>query len=210
MISRLLKYAYDWQVVRARIQSDKVVSAFLPEGEVLRWSGRPGFVATFNRYEFFAGVAVTAIITFISVVLLWHPPSTSTPFSSYIEVSLPPEIIAVMVAFFMSMMLLFIGWVRQIYRYMRTLTVYYAVTDLRLLIFKKKKIIAELPIESVRSVAISLKSKFYGNGTLVFNQGEDFFENRNKNANVIESPPNHREVFAFFNVLQAERVFLKK
>jgi hypothetical protein len=174
----------DWQILRARKTTDKAVTPILVEGETLRWSGAPGFVATFNSGEAVFAAIITAMITIITVIMF----GTTN--------HLPIEANAMLTAFTCGLILLFIGWVRQICRYVTTLGLYYAVTDSRIMIIKNKSIVAEMPIESIKSTAV--KKKPFGNGTVVFNQGSDYF----KRGNIIESPPNPRKgVFAFFNVL---------
>jgi hypothetical protein len=175
---------------------DKTVSKALglseesgKRGEVLVWAGWPGFVATFNSREFVFAVTLTAIMTLIVVIMF----GTS---------DLPIEFSAMMMVIVCSLILLFIGWVRQVCRYIKTLGMLYAVTDLRVVIIKHREIVAEMSIDSIKSVAVDKKSKLFGNGTVVFNQGEDYFKN-----NMLEAPPNIKKgVFAFFNVLDPDNV----
>jgi hypothetical protein len=151
----------------------------------LRWSGSAGFVATFNAQEFNLAIVLTAVLSVIATVL-------------FANNEFPVWLNAVIAAFAVSMTLLFIGWVRQIARYTKTVGVLYAVTDSRLLIFRRKRIVAQMPIEAVVNTAV--KKKFFGNGTVVFNEGEDFFQR----GNILEAPT--RRIFAFFNVLDPDNV----
>jgi len=213
-----------WQVERSRKVTDKAVEkvlfsgreippkagtrqeALLPKAgtraEVLRWSGNPGFVATFNSHEFVMAIIITVIVTIISVILAGDSRSggLESPFSSYYvpqPVYIPPEVIALLAAFITSMSLLFVGWVRQVIRYIKTLGMYYAVTDTRLVIIKRGKITAEMPLSEISSTSVS--RRFWGNGTIVFNQGEDYLK-----SHMIEAPTD--KVFVFFNVLDLENL----
>jgi hypothetical protein len=170
-----------WQIKRSRKITDKAVTPLLSEGEVLCWSGNPGFVATFNGSELLFSIVITAVITL-----------TVTIMSAGGE--LPIEANAVFTAFTCVIVLLFVGWVRQLCRYITTLGMFYAVTDSRLLIVKFGKIAAEMPLHEVKSTAI--RKKLWGNGTVVFNRGEDYPR--------VESPPNPSRLFAFFNVLDPD------
>jgi hypothetical protein len=105
----------------------------------------------------------------------------------------PIEATAVLASITVGLGLLLVGWVRQVCRYVKTLGMYYAVTDSRLVIIKWQRIVAEKPLESVISVSTDSKG-FFGNGSIVFNEGEDYLKH-----NLLEAPT--RKVFAFFNVL---------
>jgi hypothetical protein len=74
---------------------------------------------------------------------------------------------------------------------------FYAVTDCRIVIIKNKRIIEELPLVLIKNVTV--KTKLFGNGTVVFNQGDDYFD-----SNIIEAPT--QRVMAFFNVIDPENV----
>jgi uncharacterized membrane protein YfbV (UPF0208 family) len=183
-----------WQVERARKITDKAVEKVLvghddhgvlpPVREALLWTGSPGFVATFNSQEFFGAVAITVIVTIITTIMFGN-------------VDFPVEVTAILAAFLCSMGLLFIGWVRQVCRYVKTLGMYYAVTDSRLVIIKNKRIIAQMQLCEIKNTAVH--KRFFGNGSIVFNQGEDYLKN-----NPLEAPSS--KVFAFFNVLDLENV----
>lgn len=212
-MNRLLQYA----ISRSRKVTDKAVMKVLlseretptesgKRAEALCWSGSPGFVATFNRGEFFTAVAATIVITIISVILFYRSPNPPTDLNSHYHIDrappMPPEDIALLTAIICSIILLFVGWVRQVCRYIKTVGMFYAVTDERVLIIKHRKVVDEMPVESVTSMAVS--RKLFGNGTVVFNQGADYFE---KNP-LIEAPT--RKVFVFFNVIDpynVERIF---
>ena len=185
-----------WQVAKARELSDKAVSEFLPKNELLRWSGRPGFVATFNSREVLFSIIATVVITIIVVVIMGTPPPVPY-YSAQFNDSLPLEFYALMSVTFCGLTLLFIGWVRQVCRYITTIGMYYAVTDSRLVIIKHGEIVSQLPIELIKTLAVS--KKMFGNGSVVFNEGEDYFK-----ENLLESPP--KNIFAFFNVLDVDNV----
>jgi hypothetical protein len=184
-VKNIINKLIQWQIKQARRITDKAVMKVLKRNppkadapaEVLCWSGSPGFVATFNSREFVFAVVITAVVTLISVIMLG-------------DSDVPVEASAMMAVFVCSMTLLLIGWVRQVYRYIKTISMYYAVTDLRLVIIKNGRIADE--IDTVTSVSVS--RKFFGNGSIVFNEGEDYLKN-----NLLEAPP--RFIFAFFNVL---------
>lgn len=152
--------------------------------ETVRWSGSPGFVATFNSQEFLSALIITVIFTITATILMGNT-------------TFPVQVSALLAAFVCSMSLLLVGWVRQVIRYAKTIGMYYAVTESRLVIIKHKRIVAEMSVESIESKSIS--RKFWGNGSIVFNQGDDYLENH-----MIEAPTN--KVFVFFNVLDIENV----
>jgi len=181
-MNRLLQ----WQIKKSREITDKTVSNVLDDKEALRWSGAPGFVATFNSREFVLSIIITVIISIIAVIMFGNS-----------SVGLPADFYALLSATVCVLTLLTIGWIRQIYRYITTLGVYYAVTDSRLVIIKRGKIISELPLAEVKSVSVS--KKLLGNGSVVFNEGEDYLR-----SNLVESPT--KKVFCFFNVLDVENV----
>ena len=175
------------QVERSRKQSDKFVAGILPDNEKLLWSGRPGFVGTFNSHELFLSIIITAIITVIVLIITGD------------DEFLPLEAKILFSVTTCAMLLLLFGWFRQLYRYFcLTIGMYYAVTESRLVVIKHKAILNELPLRAVENT--SVHKRLWGNGTVVFNQGSDYFE-QNK---MIEAPTN--KPFCFYNVLDPDNV----
>jgi hypothetical protein len=183
-LNGFISSAIQWQIKKSRKITDKIVSKALPKEEKLQWSGRPGFVATFNSREFVFSILITVIISVI-VLIIFGESEFGYEFNALLSVTVC--VIA----------LLFIGWVRQVYRYIATLGMYYAVTASRLVIIKNGKIIKEMKLELIKSTSIS--KKLFGNGSVVFNEGEDYLKH-----NLIEAPS--KKVFAFFNVLDPYNV----
>ncbi|MDR0223345.1 MAG: hypothetical protein LBI38_07440 [Oscillospiraceae bacterium] len=172
---------------RLRERSDKAASGILAPRENLLWSGRPGYVATFNVREAAAAVPVIAIVAAVSVIVLGVD-------------EFPAEFTAIAAASVSAIAMLFAAWVRQVIRYIKTINLYYAVTDERVVIARisgsKVKIAAQQPLYGVKSAAVS--RRFFGNGSFVFNMGEDYFEK----GGVLESP--ERGVLAFFNIADVD------
>ena len=182
----------DYVIAKSRSRSDQAVSGVLQGGEILRWSGTPGFVATFNMIEFVTCTLFVSMIAFFAVVFFGHG-----------DFGLPMWFYVAVATTVCSLILLFIGWIRQICRYIRTLGLLYAATDLRLLIIKRGKIIAEIPLDKIQSYDMNICDIFFGTGTVVFNQGSGYFK-----VYEIESPPNPSKVFAFYRVLDPDNVVL--
>jgi len=203
-LNRIICRGVEWQVNRIRKISDKAVSKVLIENEKIHWSGMPGFVATFNSREVVFSAIATTVIAIVVAVIMGTPPETYLPLSdtahttAHIPAGLPFEFYALLTVTVCGIALLFIGWVRQICRYITTLGMYYAVTPSRLVVIKHGKIVREMPVQSVKSTAI--KKKLFGNGSIVFNEGEEYFK-----EHMLESPPAIKKgIFAFFNVLDPD------
>ena len=187
----LIKPLRDYAIAKMRLYSDKAASVALTEGETLRWSGRPGFVATFNFKEVVTALVIIPIVTFMSIIVFGA------------SIDFPIDLIAFVTVLVYMIAALFLGWVRQIYRYTKTLGMVYAITDSRLVIIKYKRIIGEIDVEAVESTAVYTKGRLFGNGTVVFNKGDDYFK-KNK---IIESPPNIKKgFFVFFNIMDPDNV----
>ncbi|MCL2634361.1 MAG: hypothetical protein FWD34_07620 [Oscillospiraceae bacterium] len=180
-MNRLIERFYNY----ARKQTDNAVSKAISDEEEILWSGRPGYVATFNMREVLGAIPVIAIISIVVGIL-------------FNTEQLPVDFFIIVTASGLFILLLFIAWLRQIYRYIKTINLFYAVTKTRIVIVKGRDVIREMPHESVENTAVT--KKFFGNGSVVFNGGGDYFTK----GNVIEAPTD--KVFVFFNVMDVDGV----